>query len=118
MAGTDHLSNVENHPSARDLRGVPGVLPDIVRDRGGGTGSTCILTCWNGSLKQGWDGVLRVSQPSPTPDTGRHVNDTRRWDGTPNFAVPARVVACHGVGRLERGRRREAETPPGASRQR
>lgn len=42
----------------------------------------------NSSPKRGWDGVLRVSQLSQTPDTSR-ANDTRRRDGTPTLAVPA-----------------------------
>lgn len=55
-----------------------------------------------------WDGVLRVvpavPHPGHRPSRQRHLMLGRDIE----LAVPARVVACQGVGRLERGR------PPGS----
>jgi hypothetical protein len=51
------------------------VCPNLVLDRVQWDSSSG-ADLRNGSPKRGWDGVLRVSQPSRTPDTS-HINDTR-----------------------------------------
>jgi hypothetical protein len=89
-SGVGIWSNVANHPVPPRVihpvdhvqvfyEAVPGVPPAFAGQ--GAVGQVrATADLGNGSPKRGWDGVLRVSQPSRTPDTS-HANDTLAGTG-------------------------------------